>query len=179
MDHDFFNNPDRLRIESTPQERHNPAHEKRTAQFPKSRHVTGEFVKGPLPLNWLSSACKLPGKSPLTVALAILFEVGRRKSNEIFLTTAICERFGVNRKAKYRGLAALEAAGLILVNRRPRKNPNITVLDVVESHSTDVDTDQQRVADGLDVGQHSFITNKEAYNAKRDTNKGSPSTDMG
>ncbi len=168
---DFFNNPERLRIQSGQQQRHSEATNKRTAEFPKTRRVNGEFVKGPLPLNWLSSACNLPGKSPLTVGLAILFEVGRRKSNQIVLTTAICERFGVNRKAKYRGLSALEAAGLIVVTRRPRKNPIITVLDVVESPSTDVETDQQRVADGLNVGQNSFIMKKEAYNAKRNTDK--------
>lgn len=168
---DFFNNSERLRIQSGQQHWHSEATNKRTAEFPKTRRVNGEFVKGPLPLNWLSSACNLPGKSPLTVGLAILFEVGRRKSNQIVLTTAICERFGVNRKAKYRGLSALEAAGLIVVTRRPRKNPIITVLDVVESPSTDMDTDQRRVADGLDVGQISFIMKKEAYNAKRNTDK--------
>lgn len=163
---DFFDNPDRLRLQSSQQGRHSPTNEKRAAQFPQTRRVNGEFVKGPLPLNWLSSACKLRGKSPLTVALAILFEVGRRKSNEIVLTTAICERFGVNRKAKYRGLSALEAAGLILVNRRPRKNPILTVLDVAESTSTDMDTDQQRVAGGIDAGHISTKLKKEAHDAQ-------------
>jgi hypothetical protein len=163
---DFFDNPDRLRLHLSRQEERSPANEKRTAVFPKTRRVNGEFVKGPLPLDWLSSACKLRGKSPLTVALAILFEVGRRKSNQIVLTTAICERFGVNRKAKYRGLSALEAAGLILVNRRPRKNPIITVLDVSEPPSTDMNTDQQRVAGGLDAGHISTKLKKEAHDAK-------------
>lgn len=166
---DFFDNPNRLRLHLSQQGTHSSANETRTAEFPKTRRVNGEFVKGPLPLNWLSSACKLRGKSPLTVALAILFEVGRRKSNQIVLTTAICERFGVNRKAKYRGLSALEAAGLILVNRRPRKNPIITVLDVSEPPSTDMDTDQQPVAGDLYAGQSTIETeeNKEAENAQR------------
>ena len=86
---DFFNNPERLRIQSGQQQWHSQSTNKRTEDFPKTRRVNGEFVKGPLPLNWLSSACKLPGKSPLTVGLAILFEIGRRKSNQIVLTTAI------------------------------------------------------------------------------------------
>jgi hypothetical protein len=163
---DFFDNPDRLRLQSSQQVKHSPSNEKRAAQFPQTRRVNGEFVKGPLPLNWLSSACKLSGKSPLTVALAILFEVGRRKSNEIVLTTAICQRFGVKRKSKYRGLSALEAAGLILVNRRPRKNPVITVLDVAESTSTDMDTDQQSVAGGIDAGHISMKLKKEAHDAQ-------------
>jgi hypothetical protein len=165
MDHDFFEDPDRLRLRSSQPERHSPANRKRAAQFPRTRRVNGEFVKGPLPLNWLSIACKLRGKSPLAVALAILFEVGRRKSNEIILTTAICERFGVSRKSKYRGLAALESASLILVARRPRKNPVITVLEVAEPPSTEPDA--QRVPDRPGVGQDSteLKIEKEADNA--------------
>ncbi len=91
--------------------------------------VRGEFLKGPIPLSWLGTAAKLPGKAPLAVALAIMFEVGRRRSSTITLTTAILERFGVNRKSKYRALQRLEKAGLISVARRPHKNPLVAVLD--------------------------------------------------
>ena len=62
---DFFDNPNRLRLYLSQQGTHSSANETRTAEFPKTRRVNGEFVKGPLPLNWLSSACKLRGKSPL------------------------------------------------------------------------------------------------------------------
>jgi hypothetical protein len=44
------------------------------------------------------------------------------------LTTAILDRFCVNRKAKYWALAALEQAGLIAVPRQLRKNPVVTIL---------------------------------------------------
>jgi hypothetical protein len=93
-----------------------------------SPKIQGEFLKGPIPLDWLSCASKLPGKAALSVALAIWFEIGRRRSHEIKLTTAICNRFGVNRKAKYRGLLLLEDAGLIAVVREARKNPLVMVL---------------------------------------------------
>lgn len=93
-----------------------------------SPKIQGEFLKGPIPLEWLGCASKLPGKAALSVALAIWFEVGRRRSDEIKLTTAICNRFGVNRKAKYRGLSLLEEAGLVAVVREARKNPIVTVL---------------------------------------------------
>ena len=69
-------------------------------------------------------------KSPLATALAIMFEVGRRRSQEITLTSAILDRFHVNRKAKYRALKKLEGAKLISVIRTPRKNPLVTVLVV-------------------------------------------------
>jgi hypothetical protein len=91
--------------------------------------VKGEFLKGPIPLNWLSAAAKLPGKAPLAVALAIKFESGRRRSDEIILTSAVLQRFGVNRKAKYRGLARLEEANLIRVHRLSRRNPVVTVIN--------------------------------------------------
>jgi hypothetical protein len=79
-------------------------------------------------LNWLSTATKLAGKAPLAVALALWFEAGRRKSKEVILTTAILARFGVGRKAKYRGLRDLEEAGLVAVQRILRRNPVVTIL---------------------------------------------------
>jgi len=94
----------------------------------EAHRVRGEFLKGPIPLDWLGRASKLPGKAPLATAIAIMFEVGRRRSPQITLTTAILERFGINRKAKYRGLEQLEEANLISVDRRPRRNPIVTVL---------------------------------------------------
>jgi hypothetical protein len=80
-------------------------------------------------LAWLSSAARLPGKAPLAVGLAIWFEAGRRRSKEFILTTAILTRFNVGRKAKYKGLTALESAGLIRVHRKARRNPVVVILD--------------------------------------------------
>src|SRR5262249_29957289 len=76
-------------------------------------------------------AAMLPGKAPLAVGLALWFEVGRRKSREVKLTSAILERFGVNRKAKYRALESLEKAGLVRVRREPRRKPVVTILDLL------------------------------------------------
>jgi hypothetical protein len=82
-------------------------------------------------MTWLTAVTKLSGKAPLAVALAICFEAGRRKRlDELKLTTAILERFSVNRKAKYTGLKALEMARLIYVYREPRRNPVITILEL-------------------------------------------------
>lgn len=126
---DFFANLDRLRLPSQ------AADVPPTCPMPppvplKPKRIHGEFLKGPIPLNWLTGASKLRGKAPLTVALAVWFQVGRRKSREVTLTSAVVERFGINRKAKYAGLAALEKAGLVRVHRRPRKNPVVTLLDL-------------------------------------------------
>lgn len=125
---DFFGDLDRLRL--APAATAVPAQVRPTAQPDRGRRVRGEFLKGPLPLAWLTAASKLTGKSPLAVGLALWFEAGRRRSMTVNLTTAILTRFGVrDRKAKYRGLCALEEAGLIEVVRVPRRNPTVTILD--------------------------------------------------
>jgi hypothetical protein len=97
---------------------------------PKAKKITGEFLKGPIPLPWLTAVTRLSGKAPLAVALAMWFEAGRRKSNEVKLTSAVLRRFSVNRKAKYSALMSLERADLVRVRREPRRNPVVTILDI-------------------------------------------------
>ena len=137
MGGDFFSNVDRLRLPSLEMKSH-PRALQSGSNAPPRRRQGGEFIKGPIPLPWLSRAAGLPGKAPLAVALAIRFEAGRRRSNEIVLTTAILERFCVNRKAKYRGLNALEEAKLVSVQRRLRRNPVVTILEVGDEHADGV-----------------------------------------
>jgi DNA-binding transcriptional ArsR family regulator len=127
---DVFADLDRLRLPAGQIEVRPDATKKGVKTPKKIRRIEGEFLKGPIPLSWLSVASKLSGKASLAVGLAIWFEAGRRGSNEVRLTTAILSRFGVNRKAKYSGLAALEEAGLIRVRRELRKNPVVTILEV-------------------------------------------------
>ena len=97
----------------------------------EKKKILGEFLKGPIPLSWLKAASNLSGKASLAVGLAIWFESGRRKSNEVKLTSAILQRFAIKRKSKYTALKSLEDAGLIRVRREPRKNPIVTILEVV------------------------------------------------
>jgi hypothetical protein len=117
--------------------------------------MKGEFLKGPIPLAWLSRAAGLPGKSPLGIALAVMFEVGRKRTQEVILTNAVVARFGLNRKSKYRGTAALERAGLIAVKRRPQKNPIVTVLEI----SGDEDS-AGNAQDGPEAGTAAKIIHK-------------------
>jgi hypothetical protein len=86
------------------------------------------FLKGPIPLSWLTPASCLPGKA-LAVGLALWFERGRKRYRSVTLTTPILARFGVNRKAAYRALQRLEEAALVTVARRAGKNPVVTILD--------------------------------------------------
>lgn len=130
----FFDDLDRFRLPAgalqVPKEDNDAHFPVRRKQGPGKS--PSEFLKGPIPLAWLTAAAKINGKAPLAVALALRFEAGRRKSREVTLTTAILERFDVNRKAKYRALNSLESAGLIRVRRRLRRNPVVTILDLTE-----------------------------------------------
>jgi hypothetical protein len=87
-----------------------------------------EFLLGPIPMSWLSPASRLNGKA-LALGLALWFQGGRRSSRQVTLSGPILERLNVKRKAMYRGLEALEAAGLVSVVRQLGKNPTVTILD--------------------------------------------------
>jgi hypothetical protein len=95
--------------------------------------IEGGFLRGPIPLSWLDKACRLRGKGPLRVALAVWYLAGlNRRRKHLKLTKAPLSRFGVNNPdLKQRGLEALENAGLVRVNRRDGKSPRVTILDGV------------------------------------------------
>jgi hypothetical protein len=100
---------------------------------PLPRHKSGQhFLKGPVPLDWLCVASRRCGKgSGFTVGIIIWFLCGLKKSRaRIRLKGAVVRRFGLTRYACYRGLADLEKALLVSVERHPGRNPLVTVLPV-------------------------------------------------
>jgi hypothetical protein len=93
------------------------------------RHRKGQkFLRGPIPLSWLSAACRLGGKA-VHVGLAIWFKAGLTRSREVPLSLSQGAEFGFDRFAGSRGLVALEQAGLVSVNRAPGRKPIVTILD--------------------------------------------------
>ena len=94
------------------------------------RHRQGEeFLKGPIPLHWWCLAASLPGKT-LAIGSALWFKAGITKRNTIHLTGKLLAKFGVGRKAGYRGLKRLERARLISVSRYAGRCPVVTILEV-------------------------------------------------
>ncbi len=158
LNNDFFNNLDRLRAPLDQTVLPTTSTVKGNKVSLKPRRISGEFLKGPIPLAWLSRASALKGKAALAVGLALWFEAGRRRCNEVVLTSAICERFDVNRKAKYRALVALEKAGLIVVKRVPRRNPVVTIIEQ-EEQPADVDAPHGAGA-GTPAGHHEHLSIK-------------------
>lgn len=98
------------------------------------RPKTGErFLKGPIPMDWLSAAARLPGKS-LHVAIAIWFTASLNKSATVPLSNLAGLPFGLDRNAKYRALKWLEEADLIEVERKLGRAPIVTLLEFRSDH---------------------------------------------
>jgi hypothetical protein len=86
-----------------------------------------KFLRGPIQWDWLSGAARLPGKA-LQVGLAIWHLAGLKNAMTIELSRVPLESLGVTRQAGYRGLKALENAGLIKVGRRSGRKTRVTIL---------------------------------------------------
>ena len=96
------------------------------------RQKAGEkFLRGPIPWNWLAQAARLPGKAS-QVAITVWFLAGIKDRRTVALSGSVLEDLGVDRFAKYRGLEALEKAGLVSVSRHPGRNPMVTILNLEE-----------------------------------------------
>jgi hypothetical protein len=91
----------------------------------------GKFLRGPIPLPWLQSAAKLPGKA-LAVGIVLWFHDGVGDPDKPICPTLL-EQFGVERRAGYRGLKALERAGLVRVDRAPGRCPRVTIIRKAEA----------------------------------------------
>lgn len=70
------------------------------------------YFMGPVNLEWLMNASKCRGRS-LAVAVTLLHEGRIRCTSQVKLKPSLLRKFGVDRFAQYRGLKALEEAGLI------------------------------------------------------------------
>ena len=97
-----------------------------------------EFVRGPLPVDWLARAAALPGQA-LAVGLAIWFRRGIERRLTFPLYPSALGRFHVNRWSSYRALTALEKAGLATVQRQRGRSPVVTILGLSENGSTSMD----------------------------------------
>jgi hypothetical protein len=84
------------------------------------------FIRGPIPLDWLSRAAELPGKA-LHVALAVLWLQGMAKGKPFKLSRQALERLNVERDAASSGLVRLEQAGLVQVERNAGQRPTVVI----------------------------------------------------
>lgn len=101
----------------------------------RRRRRRGEFLKGPIPLAWLSAAGRLSGKA-LAVGIVAWHLAGLTNKRTVKWRSKKAKQMGIERHAAYRALEALENAGLIKVKRHLGRTPIITILDI-ESGGSD------------------------------------------
>lgn len=75
---------------------------------------------------WLEPAIVLPGRA-LAVGLLIWFEAGCARGDTVDVTYARLGRRGLPARTARRGLRALEAAGLVTVERRAGRALRVTI----------------------------------------------------
>lgn len=101
------------------------------------------FLRGPVPMDWLSQAAELPGKT-LNVALAIWWLNGMTQSEYFKLTRKSLNLLCIKRDAASISLKRLEGAGLIKVQRKVGQRPIISIVqlqDVKSNLSSNEDCD--------------------------------------
>jgi hypothetical protein len=99
-------------------------------QGPPRPKVGQWFLKGPIPGEWLTRAAGLSFRA-LRVGLALWYLAGLKKYREVKPNRDTWQRFGLSPDAGRRGLAALEGAGLVAVDRQPGRGPVVTILESV------------------------------------------------
>lgn len=90
------------------------------------------FLRGPIPMDWIKAAATASGRgSGIQVAIALWYLSGlHRQARTVKLRSSVLRAMGVDRHAGYRGLRALEKAGLVKVVRHPGRCPVVTLLDI-------------------------------------------------
>jgi hypothetical protein len=88
------------------------------------------FLRGPVPLEWLARACKLP-KSAVAVGLALWFLRGVRGTHgPVKVTSAVRRVMQLTNEQARRGVHALSGAGLVRVVKGGRGH--CAVVEIVE-----------------------------------------------
>lgn len=89
--------------------------------------INGHFVKGPIPLSWLSIAAALPGKS-IHAGLACWYQLGLKKCSPFPMSNTVAGKFGMDKDSKARSLRNLENAGLIRCYRTIGRSVTVEIL---------------------------------------------------
>lgn len=95
----------------------------------ETKRQRSQFVKGPIPLTWLTRAFQLGGKCG-AMAVALAWRAGLTGgTHDLSVTNATAMRFGIaTRNSRRSTLRRLEEAGLVRVDRYPNKAPRVELL---------------------------------------------------
>lgn len=96
----------------------------------KERVAQPKFIRGPIPLAWMTKAAQLPGNAAM-LGLAAWWRCGLTGNNTVAITSAHAMRFGVkSRSGRRDALNRLAEANLITVEYSTNASPQVTILGV-------------------------------------------------
>ena len=87
----------------------------------------GDLTEISKSMAWLEVAAKLPGKS-MHLAVVLLHLAAVEQRARVMVSNRACEKFGLDRNAKYRALLSLEGAGLVRVQRNLGRSPVVEIM---------------------------------------------------
>jgi hypothetical protein len=96
------------------------------AAAPVKRKKAEPFVK--VPLWWIAQATRATNTGRALVCIELLYAAWKAKRLTFPLPNGRLARLGIKRQTKRRALRDLERAGLITVERPPRKTPIVTLV---------------------------------------------------
>ena len=89
--------------------------------------VQGKFIAGPVDVVWLLQARPL-GVTALLVGLALWHIKGLRKTETFIVSNLMLQEWDIQPDAKRRALRTLERAGLVKIERRGKRSPQVTLV---------------------------------------------------
>ena len=116
-------NPNHLRLRLEPVTRSQGVDRRRRRGSP----VQGKFIAGPVDVVWLLQARRL-GVTALLVGLALWHIKGLRRTDTFIVSNVMLQEWDIEPDAKRRALRALERAGLVKIERRSKRSPQVTLV---------------------------------------------------
>ena len=94
---------------------------------PKQKRVRS-YVQ--IPLDLAGQAAAATGGKRMLVWVLILYRSWQQQTPTVVVTSTMLRKYGISREVKRRALEQLEAAGLLTVEWRAKKNPIVTLTTV-------------------------------------------------
>ena len=101
----------------------------------KDNPVKKKFLKGPVPLDWLTAVTQLPGKA-INVGIALWWIAGMSKTGELKLTRQAQLAFNISKDAERDALRRLQQAGLIELTARPGQRHTVRIVKEFALHGS-------------------------------------------
>jgi hypothetical protein len=97
--------------------------------------IKKRFLKGPIPLDWLTAAAQLPGKA-INVGIALWWLAGMSKTGILKLTRQSQLALNISKDAERDGLRRLQQAGLIELTARPGQRHSVRIIEEFALHGS-------------------------------------------